>query len=680
MRWFVAAAAVWAASLVSLPPAAADAPPRAADAPPRGADRRTDEHSYAEPAKVRVKRLRLELRADFAAKQLAGTAALELEWQRPDAPPRLVLDTRDLMIERIEVPAGASSAAPPAAAGASSAAGKAAKPGQPAPGKPAPAWRPVPFTLGKRDPSLGSPLTITLDRPAPEVRITYRTGPQATALVWLAPSMTADGKHPFLFTQSQAIHARSWVPLQDTPSVRFSYAARITTPKELVAVMSADNDPDVVRDGDYSFAMPQPIPSYLLALAVGDIVFRPLSPRAGVWAERSMIDRAAAEFADTEQMIRVAEGLYGPYRWGRYDLLILPPSFPFGGMENPKLSFITPTVVVGDRSLVSLIAHELAHSWSGNLVTNATWKDKWLNEGVTTYVDGRIVEALYGKERADMEAVLGERELRDRIARVPRELQRLRIGSLAGLDPDEAADMVAYTKGRWFLATLEQRFGRAAFDAFLRRWFDRHAFQSVTTEDFEAALRAELMAKQPRALSDAELAAWLDGDGVPASAVPAVSRRLAAVDAARTAWLATGKDLAGQGAAVWSTQERVHFLEGLPETLARPQLAALDAALALTGTANGELAQRWYPLAIRSGLAEARPAIAAFLERIGRRRHVMPIYRALAATPEGLDFARKTFARARPGYHPITAASVEALLNAPVTAPAAAPSAPPKPR
>jgi hypothetical protein len=421
--------------------------------------------------------------------------------------------------------------------------------------------------------------------------------------------------------------------------------------------------------------MPQPIPSYLLALAVGDLAFKPLSPRAGVWAERSVVDRAAAELADTEQMIRVTEGLYGPYRWGRYDLLILPASFPMGGMENPRLSFITPTVIVGDKSLVSLIAHELAHSWSGNLVTNATWKDQWLNEGFTTYVEGRVTEAVYGKELAEMEAVIAQRELRARVTQVPKEQQRLRMGSLAGLDPDEAGSAVAYTKGRWFLATLEQRFGRAAFDAFLRRWFDRHAFQSVTTDDFEAALRAELISQKPRAITEAELAAWLDGDGVPAGAVPATSRRLAAVDAARAAWLGAGKDLAGQGAAKWSTQERVYFLDGLPETLARPQLAALDAALALTGTQNGELAQRWYPLAIRSGLAEARPAIAAYIVRVGRRRHVMPIYRALAATPDGLDFARKTFARARPGYHPITATSVEALLAAPPK-----PPAPPKPR
>jgi hypothetical protein len=269
---------------------------------------------------------------------------------------------------------------------------------------------------------------------------------------------------------------------------------------------------------------------------------------------------------------------------------------------------------------------------------------------------------VFGKELAAMEAVISQRELRARLPEIPPERQRLRIRSLAGSDPDEAGE-VAYGKGQWFLLTLEQRFGRAAFDAFLRRWFDRHAFQSVTTDDFTAALRGELMARDPAALAEAELAAWLDGPGVPAGAIAAESARLRAVDALRASWLGGGADLRLLGAARWSTQERVHFLDGLPPTLSRAQLAALDAALALTGTANGELAQRWYPLAIRSGYAEAQPALAAFLERVGRRRHVMPIYRALAATPEGLALARAIFARSRPGYHPITTASVEALLT-----------------
>ena len=627
---------VCVAAIVSGCGGAAAPKPGPGAAPPSALPgRRADEHSYAEPARVRIERLRLDLRVDFEAKQLAGTAALELAWARPLPPYRLILDTRDLVIERVLAVA-------PGAA-------------------PRDVLRDVPFALGPRDPIFGSPLAITLDRAYPEVRIAYRTQPQASGLQWLAPAMTAGGQHPLLFTQSQAIHARSWVPLQDTPGVRFTYTARIRTPPELVALMSAANDPALAPTGDYRVEMPEPIPSYLLALAVGDLVFAPISPRAGVWAERGVVAAAAAELADTERMIQVAERLYGPYRWGRYDQLILPPSFPFGGMENPRLAFITPTVIVGDKSLVSLIAHELAHSWSGNLVTTATWKDGWLNEGFTTYVEYRIVEAVYGKELADMEAVIQQRELRARLPEIPPEQQRLRIRSLAGADPDEAGE-VAYAKGQWFLLTLEQRFGRAAFDAFLRGWFDRHAFQSVTTDDFAAALRGELLARDPAALAEAELAAWLDGTGVPAGAIAAESGRLRAVDALRARWLGGGADLRLLGAGRWSTQERAHFLDGLPPTLPRAQLATLDAALGLTGTANGELAQRWYPLAIRSGYAEAQPALAAFLERVGRRRHVMPIYRALAATPEGLARARAIFARSRPGYHPITAASVEALL------------------
>jgi leukotriene-A4 hydrolase len=589
-------------------------------------DRRTDEHSYAEPAKVRITNLALDLRVDFAARRLAGTATLDLAIAQPTD--KLVLDTRDLAIDKVE---GHGEHA---------------------------VWVPLKFTVGARDAILGSPLAITLDKAYPKVRVTYRTQPQASGLQWLPAALTATGKQPFMFTQSQAIHARSWVPLQDTPGVRFTYRAHITTPKEVVAVMSADNDPAVVRDGDYTFQMPQPIPSYLLALAVGDLAFKPLSPRSGVWAEPGVVERAAAEFADTEAMIRATEQLYGPYRWGRYDLLILPASFPFGGMENPRLSFITPTVIVGDRSLVSLIAHELAHSWSGNLVTNASWKDMWLNEGFTSYVENRIVERVYGTEHAEIELVLAQRGLRARLAELPRDHTRLRIPSLVGLDPDESSDAVAYDKGQWFLKTLEQRFGRPTFDAFLRTWFERHAFHSVTTEDFVAFLRTELIAKQPKALSEAEMLDWIDGMGLPRTAVDATSKRLAAVDAARTAWLA-GRALP---AAKWTTQEMVAFLEGLPARLTRAQLIALDKRFALTGTANAEVAQRWYPLTIRSGYAETRPALAAFVDRIGRRKLVEPIYRALVATPDGLAFAKQTFAHARPNYHPITIASIEELI------------------
>jgi aminopeptidase N len=594
-------------------------------------DRRVDEHSYAQPSQVRISNLALDLNVDFEQRQLAGTAILSLDWVDPEAL-ALVLDTRDLTIVAVEARNGKRR------------------------------WRTAEYTLAARDERFGSKLTVSLTRQYEQVRITYATSPDASGLQWLSPAMTAGGKLPFMFSQSQAIHARSWIPLQDTPGVRFTYSARIRTPASLMAVMSADNDPAAERNGDYRFTMPQPIPSYLLAIAVGDLVFGPLSERAGIWAEPSTLARALKEFEDTEKMIAVTEKLYGPYRWGRYDLLILPPSFPFGGMENPRLSFITPTVIAGDKSLVSLIAHELAHSWSGNLVTNASWKDMWLNEGFTSYVENRIVEELYGKERADMEFVNSRNGLLAELAEVPIEQQVLLLPARGGSDPEDALGAVAYDKGAWFLQFLEQRFGREKFDPFLRSWFDEHAFQSVDSDQFVAFLKARLLPTQPDAVSDAELAAWLSAPGIPATAPQIVSPRLQAVDAVREDWLKRRTAARELETAQWTTQEWVYFLEGLPKQLAPERLVELDQAFRFTGTSNGEIAQRWYPLTVRSEYFEARPAMSLFLRKIGRRKLVMPTYEALVLTEDGRTYANQIFTLAKPGYHPITSTSVAALL------------------
>jgi leukotriene-A4 hydrolase len=608
-------------------------PAPSADAQPTD-ERRTDEHSWAEPDKVVIRDIGLDLRIDFATRQIRGRADLALDW-KDRSHRQLLLDTRDLAIERVV--------------------GKRRDSG----------WYRLKWRLAETDPIFGQKLTIDMQQPYDSVRIVYRTSPEASGLQWLEPSMTAGGRQPFMFSQSQAIHARSWVPLQDTPSVRYTYSARVRTAPELMALMSADNPPDAPRDGDYLFRMVQPIPSYLMAIAVGDLVFKPISARAGVWAEPETVDAAVAEFVDTERMIQVAEALYGPYRWERYDLLILPPSFPFGGMENPRLSFITPTVITGDRTLVSLIAHELAHSWSGNLVTNASWKDIWLNEGFTSYVENRIVEALFGDERAQMENVISQNELNAELADLPEAQQRLMLPALDGADPDDALTDVAYVKGQWFLIFLERRFGRERFDPFLRDWFDTHAFQSVTSHDFERFLRDRLLPTQPGAVTDAELEAWLRGPGVPEVAEPAVSARLVDLLQARERWLARRIAAAEIDTTAWVTQEWVHFIEGLPTPLESDRLQELDQAFRLTGTRNGEIAQRWYPVAERSGYFEARPAIASFLAGIGRRKLIMPTYQALAASEDGRAFAREVFARARPGYHPITIGSVEAVLAEP---------------
>ena len=597
-------------------------------------DRRHDEHSWAEPDKVAIRDLGLDLRVDFKLKQLRGAADLALEWKDPKHR-TLILDTRDLTIDKVM--------------------GKSGNDG----------WRRLRFALAKRDPIFGQKLTITMRRQYDLVRVRYRTASTASGLQWLEPSMTAGKKLPFMFSQSQAIHARSWVPLQDTPGVRYTYTAHLETEPELMALMSADNPPDAARDGDYVYRMSQPIPSYLMAIAAGDLVFRPISERSGVWAEPSMVEAAVKEFADTEKMIQTTEALYGPYRWERYDLLILPPSFPFGGMENPRLSFITPTVIVGDKSLVSLIAHELAHSWSGNLVTNASWKDMWLNEGFTSYVENRIVESMYGIERSQMEDVISQFGLKAELATLKPEQQLLTLPLQTGIDPDEALTDVAYIKGAWFLTFLEQRFGREIFDPFLRGYFNEFAFQSISTEQFVEYMTKNLLSKNTEAVTEAELRAWLHEPGIPAFAQEAKSVRFDAVDAARASWLQSRKAANELLTATWTTQEWVRFLEGMPETLQPEQLVELDNAFQFTSTVNGEIAQRWYPLAVRSGYFEARPAIADFLKRIGRRKLIMPTYEALSVTEEGREFARKVFAEAKPGYHPITTASVEAALADP---------------
>lgn len=594
----------------------------------------TDEHSYSQPDKVRTTDLALDLALDFAKKTLSGTATYTLDWVDQNAT-QLILDTRDITIAKVE--------------------------GQGADGQ----WAPLEFKLADAaDKVLGSKLTIQTPQRPKQVRVTYTTSPNASGLQWLEPTMTAGKQQPFMFSQSQQIHARSWVPLQDTPQVRFTYSAHVTAPKDAMVLMSADNDPKAARDGDYTFKMPQKIPSYLLAIAAGDLVFQPIAGNAGVWAEPSMVKGAADEFVDTGKMIDTTEKLYGPYRWDRYDILVLPPSFPYGGMENPRLTFATPTVIVGDKSLVSLIAHELAHSWSGNLVTFSTAKDAWLNEGVTSYVENRIVEDLYGKPRADMELVINRNELKAEFNDGNKALQRL-AGTPGELkDPDDNLSSTVYHKGAWFMQFLEQRFGRENFDTFLREYFDHFAFQSISSQQFADYAKANLLDKYPGKVTQAEFDAWLNAPGVPENAPQIASPAFDAVDAARKAWLQDGTLPSADTTGKWTTQEWVHFIEGMPEKLNDKQLEALDAAYKFTGTQNGEIAQRWYPLAVRSGYTQANEAIAAFLQRIGRRKLIMPTYNALVQTPEGLKLAEDTFAKAKPGYHPITTGSVQGVIDA----------------
>ena len=591
-----------------------------------------DVHSYSNPQQVRVRHVALDLTVDFGRKVLAGSATLDVERDSAGGSAPLVLDTRALDVSRVEASTDGTRFAA------------------------------AEFAVGQPDAILGAPLTIQLPPAARRVRVHYATSPGASGLQWLEPAQTAGRRHPFMFTQSQAIHARSWIPLQDTPQVRVTYEARVRTPRGLLAVMSAENDPRAARDGDYSFRMTRPIPAYLIALAVGDLSFRAMGRRTGVYAEPSVVAKAAWEFADTERMIEATERIYGPYRWGRYDLLVLPPSFPYGGMENPRLTFATPTVIAGDRSLVSLVAHELAHSWSGNLVTNATWRDFWLNEGFTTYIERRIIEAVYGRERAEMEAALGRRTVEEEMETLDERDEILHV-DLRGRDPDAGSTEVPYEKGALFLRHLEETFGRARFDQFLRAYFDHFAFQSITTEDFLAYLQANLLDRFPREAARVNVEEWVERPGLPASAPRPSAEAFTRVEAQARRWAEGGTPAARLNTARWSTQEWLHFLKSLPEDLSADRMAELDRAFRLTRTGNSEVAFQWLMMSIRARYEAAYPRLEEFLTTVGRRKFIRPLYQELVKTPEGRERAQAIYRRARSGYHPIAASSIDEILK-----------------
>ncbi len=592
-----------------------------------------DAHSYSNPQAVIVRHVELDWNVLFDRKILQGTATLSVGHTSNEQNTPLILDTRDLRIERVET------------------SNNNAK------------FTPTKFSVGAADKILGAPLTIELPANAKFVRIYYSTSPNASGLQWLAPEQTAGKKTPFMFSQAQAIHARSFIPIQDSPQVRVTYSARVRTPKNLLAVMSAEgNSQNNVRNGDYKFRMPYPIPAYLIAIAVGDLQFRALGKRTGVYTEPAMIEKSAFEFADTEKMVEATEKIYGAYRWGRYDLLVLPPSFPFGGMENPMLTFATPTILAGDKSLVSLVAHELAHSWSGNLVTNATWRDFWLNEGFTTYLERRIIEAVYGQPRREMEATLGRRSLEQEIAGMDARDQILHV-DLKGRDPDDGFTGVPYEKGALFLRYLEQTVGREKFDKFVRGYFDSHAFQSITTESFVDYLKRNLLDANPNLVSLTDVDEWIYKAGLPKNAPQPQSDAFARV-AAQSQNYIDGKTAAGAiQTKSWTTQEWLHFLTSLPQDLGAAKMAELDKAFNLTNRGNSEIAFQWLLMSIKNNYAAANSRLEEFLTSIGRRKFVRPLFAELAKTPEGTKRANTIYTKARPGYHPITQASVDPILK-----------------
>jgi aminopeptidase N len=587
-----------------------------------------DTASYARPLEARVYHVALDLNVDFDAKRIGGTATLDVD-RKPDAK-EIILDDKGLEVESITDGSN----------------------------------EPLQWKVGAADPKLGSPLAVALRPDTKRLIIKYNSAPDAGALQWLTPEQTAGKKKPYLFSQGQAIENRSWIPTQDSPGIRQSWEATVHVPAGLIAVMSAPKSSEPITQGGesvFSFKMDHSVAPYMIAIGVGDLAFKSLGPRTGVWTEPVMLDRAAAELADTEKMVAAAENLYGPYRWGRYDLLVLPPAAPYGGMENPTLTFLTPTFIAGDKSLVGLVAHELAHSWSGNLVTNANWADSWLNEGVTSYFENRIMEAIYGPKRAAQEAALSFDEMEKAFAEEGRNgpNTQLHLGPKEGV-PDGGSGGIIYDKGAIFLRTLEKIVGREKWDAYLRSYFDRHAFQPMTSARFLADMRENLIKGDTGLEQKLQLDNWVYKPGLPSNVARPDPAAFASVDQAVKAFVAGGPPPSAFGS--WTTAEKLRFLNKLPRKMATARLDSLNTSLKLNETGNNEVLFAWLDLAIRNRFDPAVPSLERFLMSQGRRKFVQPLIETLAKdTQWGRPIAVRVYKVARASYHPITQRDLDQL-------------------
>lgn len=593
----------------------------------------SDTHSFAKPEEAVVSHLSWDANVNFELNKILATATLTIKTSSEAK--QLVLDTKDLKINSVmngnnEV---------------------------------------LNFVVGKAQPHLGAPLTIDITPKTKNIVITYETSEEAEALQWLEPSQTTDKSYPFLFTQSQAILARSWIPIQDSPGIRFTYDAQVKVPSELLALMSASNPTEKNESGIYNFEMKQAIPAYLMALAVGDIQFSSLGERSGVYAEPSVLEKSAAEFEDLEKMISAAEELYGPYRWDRYDIIVLPSSFPFGGMENPRLTFATPTILAGDKSLTSLVAHELAHSWSGNLVTNANWNDFWLNEGFTVYFEYRIMEAVYGRGYSEMLALLSLQDLKTEIADMKAagnfKDTSLKL-DLTGRNPDDGMTSIAYDKGYFFLRLMEETVGREKWDAFLKNYFTSNSFKTMTTEQFIENLQTNLFDAYQLEIAPTFYEAWIYTPGLPDNCPVPVSDKFENVDQAAVTWAAnqSKEELqAAYGSDDWTTHEWLRFVKGLPDSLSTEQMTNLDQAFGFTTTGNSEIFDLWGVHVIANQYEPAYEQLESFLVNTGRRKFLMPLYKAFVKTPEGTEMAKEIYTKARPNYHFVASSSIDELLG-----------------
>ncbi len=615
----------------------AGAAPRAADWSPIQSG--LDYHSFANTDQFRITHVDLDLRVDFDSQTLRGQIGMRIDRVDPGAT-QLVLDTRDLIVHAVTqratnvLGAEADAKAP---------------------------WVDRPFRLDKADPILGSALVIDLppSRKAHEfIRIDYETGPRPRATGWLTEKQTA-GHRPLMYALPGPIAARSWLPLQDTPQVRFTYKAVIHTPEDLRAVMSPAPDPKAKRTGEYSFVMDDAVPAAALGLVAGDLEFKEISPHSGVYAEKPLLRASAAEFADFEAMQAAAQALLGARPAGRFDIVVVGSHLPIAAASAPRMIFVSSTLLAGDKSLLSPAIGALADAWS---LPPAAWRDAWVGEGLDRYAANRILGALYGSVRANIDQLAALEAMHAAFAsRLPAD-QALAL-DLRGRDPGLAVTAATRVKAGLLFTWLESRFGRDRLDGFLRDLISRRSGHSLTTEEFLGELRTQLLERYPGIAGMEEVMAWVSGPGLPRSAELPPAQDWGSVDAVRAAWLAGAAPLTRPRTADWIDYQWGRFLDGMPSDLGAARMLELERALPHGRDLNPVVGAAWYTLVARSGYPAAAKPLEKFLLEVGRGSLLVPLYRAMQGTPAETEVARRVFARARPGYHPQVAAAVDAIVK-----------------
>uniref|UniRef100_A0A0M3I5S5 Leuk-A4-hydro_C domain-containing protein n=1 Tax=Ascaris lumbricoides TaxID=6252 RepID=A0A0M3I5S5_ASCLU len=606
----------------------------------RNSSMTTDPASNANFNQARIEHFSLKWNVDFAAARINGIATLTIKFL--EAIDQIILDGRSLEMKKVRI-----------------------------------GDEDLKFTVENAD-IFGEKISINVGQhnsgDVIELIFEYSTGAECTALQFMRAEQTADKKGPYLFSQCQPIHARSLLPCMDTPSVKQTYDAEVRVPKGLTCLMSAIGKGAPREDGNdwvFSFNQPVPIPSYLLAVVVGVLEKRDISERCAVWSEPSIVDKAKYEFAEAEKMLATAEALAGKYVWGRYDMVVLPPSFPFGGMENPCLTFVTPTLLAGDQSMANVIAHEIAHSWTGNLVTNANWEHFWLNEGLTVFLERKIIGILEGEEMRQFEAQVGwEDHLIPAIKEQYTEehpYTRL-VQDHKGIDPDDAYSAVPYEKGSALLMYLEQQLGDStAFEQFLARYIKKFSGKSVVTSDWKDFLY-ESFPQKKSILDGVNWKNWLYDVGVPLNKPNYDGHLLREAASLARRWMdANDTDLSKFTTAEFkslSSPLQIKVLDiiyaGAP--LPKLKVARLDEVYNLTATANCDLQCSWIRLALKARWEPIIPTAIKFVTNYGRVKYLRPIYKDLFLWTKSATEAIAQFKKNVPFMHPISVSIVEKLI------------------